>query len=170
MVAGRVTLCVSKTWLRNCWHPNQQGTNVPRDDNVWPFLCVGPTTCCTNPWASNVPLKRTASASWTLSRWTLRSPVMITSLVITARRSKYKLHSSKNTLFLRPFRLEGGGRYTMHNLTFTSLEMTVQSICSKCVNMPLRVESKVLMVNPIYRARLHLHRASHWVERCVVFG
>ena len=36
----------------------------------------------------------------------------------------------------------------MHNLTFTSLEMTVQSICSKCVNMPFRVESKVLMVNP----------------------
>ena len=34
MVAGRVTLCVSKIWLRNCWHPNQQGTNVPRDDNV----------------------------------------------------------------------------------------------------------------------------------------
>ena len=68
---------------------------------------------------------------------------MITSLVITARRSKYKLHSSKNTLFLKPFRLEGGGRYTMHNLTFTSLEMTVQSICSKCVNMPFRVESKV---------------------------
>ena len=58
----------------------------------------------------------------------------------------------------------------MHNLTFTSLEMTVQSICSKCVNMPFRVESKVLMVNPIYRVRLHHHRASHWVERCVVFG
>ena len=73
---------------------------------------------------------------------------MITSLVITARRSKYKLHSLKNTLFLKPFHLEGGGRYMMHNLIFTSLEMTVQSICSKCVNMPFHVESKVLMVNP----------------------
>ena len=92
---------------------------VMTTSKVWPFLCVGPTTCCTNPWASNVPLKRTASASLTLSRWKLRSPDMITSLVITASRSKYKLHWSKNTMFLKPFRLEGSGRYKMHNLTFT---------------------------------------------------
>ena len=65
---------------------------------------------------------------------------MITSLVITASRSKYKLHSSKNTLFLKQFRLEGGGQYKMHNLTFTSVETTILSICSKCVNMPFRVE------------------------------
>ena len=67
-----------------------------------------------------------------------------TSLNLRVRRPRLL----KNTLFLKPCRLEGGGRYTMHNLIFTSLEMIVQSICSKCVNMPFRVESKVLMFNP----------------------
>ena len=133
MFARRVTLRVTKTWLRNGCRPSQKWTTVQGYYNVQSVVHF----VCGSHHVFNQPMS-IQRAREMLRIWMFRiiqEEVEVTCydyLVLNNRkRSKYTFHSSENILSLNTLRLEGDGRQLTQSLTLTPAVLTDQSVCSK---------------------------------------